>query len=139
MNLKQRFAAAVASLKDTKGMTLIEIMIVITIIAIIGALVVPNIMEGPKKARAAAAKQQILNFGTALDQYEMDNGRYPSTDEGLQELVTSGKMSKIPADPWKNEYQYVCPGEHGDYDLWSYGADGREGGEGFDADVTNWD
>ena len=138
--IKRRLACLKQTLTANAGMTLIEIMIVITIIAIISALVVPNIMEGPKKARAAAAKQQIQNFDMALAQYNMEKGNYPSTNEGLDALVTEGVMKKIPLDPWGNPYQYACPGNNdNDYDIWSYGADGKEGGEGYDADVSNWD
>lgn len=127
------------SLKKNDGMTLIEIMIVVAIIAILSAVVVPRFLNAPKTARVTSAQQQIKIFETALLQYSLDNGRFPSTDDGLQALVSEGYIQKIPNDPWEHPYNYLSPGEHdSDYDIWSYGADGQEGGEGFNADITSW-
>jgi general secretion pathway protein G len=129
------------SLRDNRGMTLIEIMIVLAIIAILGAIVVPRFMDMPQKARVTAAKNQIQNFSLAIEKYYFDTGRYPAEEEGLQVLKKEGYMKKIPKDPWGNPYHYRYPGEHNtdSYDLWSNGADGQEGGEGFDADISNWE
>jgi general secretion pathway protein G len=128
-------------LRKNDGMTLIEIMIVIAIIAIIGTLVVPNLMQAPQKARVTAAKQSINSLRTALLNHSLDSGGYPSTEDGLQSLVESGLLkNKDLNDPWGNPYQYSSPGEHDkEFDIWSYGADGKEGGEGFDADITSWE
>jgi general secretion pathway protein G len=140
-SMKNRILNAVKRLKENDGMTLIEIMIVITIIAIMGAIVVPNLMDMPKKAKAQAAKESINNLKLALQNYSLNNGNYPATDEGLEALTRDGLLKqKDTIDPWGNPYQYISPGEHdADYDLWSYGADGKDGGEGFDADVTSWE
>ncbi len=139
-SLKQRLRRALAQINNEKAFTLLEIMIVVTIIAILGALVVPRFMDMPKKANVTAARTQIQNFSMALDKYSLEKGRYPTTDEGMQALVEDGTMKKIPLDPWGNAYQYRSPGENDpDYEIWSYGADGRDGGEGFDADIKSWE
>ena len=140
------------AINSKAGITLIEIMIAITIIAIIGIVVYPMLMDLPQKARMQAAKQQIQNFGLALDRYSLDNGFYPTTEQGLQALAEKpsigkipkrypekGYLPKIPKDPWENDYIYISPGEHGDFDLISYGADGEEGGEDKNADVQSWE
>ena len=136
------------------GFTLIEIMVVLVIIAIMTALIAPQIMGRVDEARVTAAKQDIRTLETALDFYQMDNFRYPTTDQGLGALVekpeppppnwrTGGylKATTVPKDPWGNEYIYSSPGEQNpdSYDLYSLGADGQPGGEGKDADVANWD
>ena len=140
-NLKSRLLKMQKEiLRSQKGFTLLEIMIVVTIIAILGALVMPRFMDVPKKANVTAAKTQIQNLSMALDKYALEKGRYPSTDEGLQLLVTERIMKKIPNDPWGNPYQYRSPGEvDPDYEIWSYGADGKEGGEEYDADIKSWE
>lgn len=136
------------------GFTLIEIMVVLVIIAILGALIGPQIIRRVDEARVTAARQDIQTIGTALDFYRMDNFRYPTTDQGLEALVKAPeieplarnwrpegylKSRKIPLDPWQNEYRYLTPGSHGgQYDLYSLGADGQPGGEGFDADLGSW-
>ncbi len=138
--LKKRIKEIFLHLKKDEGMTLIEIMIVVTIIAILGALVVPRFLDMPQKARVSATKQQIKNFEMGLQKYSFENGRFPSTDEGLAMLVQEKIMKKIPRDPWGNDYQYRSPGENDpDFEIWSYGADGKEGGEGFDADIKSWE
>jgi len=139
-------------LKHTQGFTLIEIMVVIVILGVLAALVVPNILGRPDEARVSAAKSDIKAISNALNLYKLDNFNYPSTDQGLQALVTKpsgspeaknwnpdGYLPKLPKDGWGNEYQYLSPGAHGRFDLYSLGADGREGGEGIDADITSWE
>lgn len=133
------------------GFTLIEIMVVIIILGILAALVVPNIIGRPDEARVTAAKADIRAISNALDLYKLDNFTYPATDQGLDALVNrpaglpeaknwnaEGYLKKVPKDPWGNEFQYLSPGANGKFDLYSFGADGREGGEGVDADIVNW-
>jgi general secretion pathway protein G len=134
------------------GFTLIEIMVVLVIIAIMTALIAPQIMGRVDEARVTAAKQDIRTLETALDFYQMDNFRYPTTDQGLRALVEkpeppppnwrSGgylKATTVPKDPWGNEYRFIQPGTRGGaYDLYSLGADGETGGEGTDADIGSW-
>lgn len=134
------------------GFTLIEIMVVLVIIAIMTALIAPQIMGRVDEARVTAAKQDIRTLETALDFYQMDNFRYPSTDQGLKSLVekpeppppkwrTGGylKATTVPKDPWGNEYHYLQPGiKGGAYDICSLGADGEPEGEETDADVCSW-
>ncbi len=140
-------------LKCNDGFTLIEIMVVIVILSLLAILVAPKIIGRSDDAKIADAKIQIRNFETALKLYKLDNGIFPGTEQGLQSLVskpTSGVIPKkyreggylenkeIPKDPWGNDYVYVSPGQHGDYDLYSFGADGVRGGEGKDADIESW-
>jgi len=140
-----------ASRLDRAGMTLIEIIVVIVVLGILAAVVGTQVFGRVGESRVQAARTQIAQFEIQLDLYRLDNGRYPTTDQGLAALRSrpttppepnawKGPYAKkdIPADPWGNAYQYRYPGEHGDYDLVSLGADGKEGGEGEDADVVNW-
>ncbi len=138
-----------------EGFTLLELMIVITIIGILSLIVVPRFMDIPQKTRVEAAKQQIAAFGLALDRYNLDNGVYPTTDQGLQALVQKPgtepmpmnyneggylKKKEVPKDPWGHEYIYRSPGESGnEYEIMSYGADGKEGGEGTSSDIKSWE
>ena len=136
-----------------KGFTLIELLVVLVILGLLAALVGPRILGRVGGAKQEVAKSQIAMLEAALDQYRLDMGRYPTTEEGLRALIEPPedeemrkhwrgpylKKAKIPKDPWGREYQYRCPGEHGDFDLWSYGADGQPGGEGENADITNWE
>jgi general secretion pathway protein G len=131
-----------------RGFTFFEILVVITIIGLLAALVGPKLWDKISKGKQVAAKGQIELFGTALDAFRLDIGRYPTTEEGLKALreKPSGADNwtgpylpkEIPLDPWKNAYVYKSPGEHGDYDLISYGADKVEGGEGESQDVVSW-
>ena len=133
---------------DKKGFTLIELLVVLVILGLLAALVGPNIFKNLGKGQHGAAKAQIELLGQALDQFRLDVGRYPTTQEGLNALILSpgadnwqGPYLKkgLPNDPWGRPYQYQCPGNHGDYDLLSFGKDGAPGGEGDDKDITNWE
>jgi len=131
-----------------KGFTLFEILVVIIIIGLLAALVGPRLFGKVSSARQKAAKAQIELFGTALDTFRLDTGRYPTTEEGLKALreKPSGVErwegpylpKEIPVDPWDKPYVYKSPGQHGDYDLISYGLDGAEGGEGENLDIVSW-
>jgi len=135
-----------------RGFTLIEIMVVVVIIGILGALVVPKLMGKPGEARITAAKVDIASLMQALKLYKLDNQRYPTTEQGLKSLIekptsgpaangwkTGGYVDKLPKDPWGNPYQYLAPGVKGEVDLFSLGADGLPGGAGDDADIGSWD
>lgn len=134
------------------GFTLIEIMIVVVILGILASIVVPNIMESPDEARKVKAKQDIRTLEGALNLYKLDNFNYPSTDQGLDALVQkpsglpeaknwkkNGYIKKLPKDPWGNDYLYLSPGSQGTIDIFTYGADGRKGGDDAAADIGNWD
>ncbi|NIQ38323.1 MAG: type II secretion system major pseudopilin GspG [Proteobacteria bacterium] len=134
------------------GFTLIEIMVVVVILGILAAIIIPRISERPEQARRTKAVMDIKSIETALSLFLMDNGFYPTTEQGLEALVEKptagmipanfsegGYLKKIPLDPWKNPYIYISPGANGEYDLISYGADGEEGGEGKFADVNSWE
>jgi len=137
--------------RNQRGFTLIEIMVVVVILGILAAIVVPRLLDEPEKARRTSAATQIRSFESALGIFKLENGFYPSTEQGLQALVTKptdgripgrykagGYIKKIPLDPWNQPYLYLNPGVHGDFDLFSYGLDGETGGEGENADVSNW-
>ena len=141
----------VRSISTSRGFTLLEIMVVVVILGILAALVAPNVIRRIDDARVTKAKQDIRAYETALNLYRMDNFRYPTTEQGLEALVKQptdpniknwkqgGYIQNLRKDPWGNEYQYISPGSHGDYDLFTLGADGQPGGEGPDADHGNWD
>ncbi|WP_411711067.1 type II secretion system major pseudopilin GspG [Marinobacter sp. R17] len=136
-------------LNRNAGFTLIEIMVVMVILGLLVAIVAPNILGRSDQARVTVAQTQMSNIANALDLYRLDNGSYPSTQQGLQALVSKpsgspepknwnpdGYLKNVPQDPWDNDYQYISPGVNGPYDLFSYGSDGREGGEGDAADIS---
>jgi general secretion pathway protein G len=143
-------SAATAGRRQQSGFTLIEIMVVVVILGILAALVAPNVIRRVDDARVTKARQDIRAYETALNLYRMDNFRYPSTEQGLEALVTKpldpnirnwkdgGYIDGLKKDPWGNDYAYIAPGSHGDYDLYTLGADGQPGGEGPDADIGNW-
>lgn len=133
----------------SKGFSLIEIMVVVVILGILASLVVPKIMNRPDEARVVKAKQDILSIQNALDLYKLDNGFYPTTDQGLLALVekpTSDPtpnqwkeyLRHLPKDPWQRDYLYLNPGEHGEIDIFTYGANGQAGGTGINAEIGNW-
>jgi len=135
---------------SVRGFTLIEILVVVVILGILAMIVVPRVMEEPGRARVVRARQDIASIVAALNIYKLDNFIYPSTEQGLEALVTkpSGqpdapnwtqRLDRVPKDPWGHPYQYQHPGQHGEIDVYSYGADGKAGGEGEAADIGNWD
>lgn len=133
------------------GFTLIEIMVVVVILGILAAFVVPRLMDRPDEARIVKAKQDIRALESALNLYKLDNFIYPTTQQGLESLVqkpggepeprnykSGGYIKTLPKDPWGNAYQYLQPGTHGEFDLFSLGADNQPGGEGASGDIGNW-
>jgi len=139
---------------NQRGFTLIELMVVIVILGILAGLIIPRIMGRPEEARRMKARVQIESIETALKLYKLDNGSYPTTEQGLQALVeapTVGQLpkawreggylekGKVPKDPWDNEFIYLSPGVNSDFDLISYGADGEPGGEDINKDINNWE
>ena len=139
---------------DMRGFTLIELMVVIVILGILAGMIVPRIMDRPEEARRTKAGVDVGAIGQALKLYKLDNGKYPTTEQGLTALVEPpavGSLAKkwrdggyldkksVPKDPWDNDYIYISPGLHGDFDLMSYGSDGEPGGEGENADINSWE
>jgi general secretion pathway protein G len=139
--------------RDERGFTLIELMVVIVILGILAGLIIPRIMGRPDEARRAKARMQIESIDTALKLYRLDNGNYPTTEQGLQALVEQPAVGalaknwrqggylergKVPKDPWDNDFVYISPGANGDFDLSSLGADGEPGGEGKNKDINSW-
>jgi general secretion pathway protein G len=134
-----------------RGFTLLEVMVVVVILGILAALVVPKVMSRPDEARVTATRQDVASLMQALQLYRLDNQRYPTTEQGLQALVTrpesepippnwkpEGYVGRLPKDPWGHPYQYLNPGVHGEIDVYGFGADGAPGGEGRDADFGSW-
>ena len=145
---------AKTKLRHNAGFTLIELMVVIVILGILAGLIVPRIMGRPEEAKQLKARIQIESLGTALRLYKLDNGFYPSTEQGLQALVEMPETGniptkwrdggylekgKVPVDPWGGEFVYLSPGVHDDYDIISYGADGVPGGEDKNRDINSWE
>ena len=139
---------------DNRGFSLIELMVVIVILGILAALIAPRLIGRTEDAKLVQAKTQIEGLEVALKLYRLDNGVYPSTEQGLQALVQQPETApvpkkwrkggylekgRLPQDPWGNEYLYLSPGTHGDYDIISYGADGVQGGEDANNDINNWE
>ena len=137
-------------LRDQRGFSLIELLVVIIILGLIAGLVGPRLFGRVGQSKQAAARAQIELFGAALDQYRLDIGSYPQGTIGLQALVHNPNVANwngpylkkpvVPTDPWGRPYQYkCCPGDHGDYDIWTLGADAAPGGDGENRDVTSWE
>ena len=137
-------------MRNKSGFTLIEVIVVLVILGILASIVAPNVIGNVDKSRVVKANQDIRAIESALQMYRVDNFKYPSTDQGLQALVDKpssgaeaknwqkgGYIPKLPKDPWQNDYQYISPGESGDYDIYSLGADGVPGGEDFNADISH--
>jgi general secretion pathway protein G len=139
---------------NPKGFTMIELMVVIVILGILAAIIAPKLVGRTDEARITKARVDITNLETALKLYKLDNGVYPTTEQGLQALVEAPETgtaprnwreggylekNRVPKDPWGNEFVYLSPGVNGDFDLSSYGADGLAGGEGINADINNWE
>ncbi|PSW03377.1 type II secretion system protein GspG [Photobacterium lipolyticum] len=137
--------------RKQRGFTLLEVMVVIVILGVLASLVVPNLLGNKEKADQQKVVTDISALEQSLDMYKLDNSVYPSTDQGLEALVSKpsstpeprnyrdgGYIKRLPKDPWGYEYNYVMPGEHGAIDVFSLGADGQEGGEGNNTDIGNW-
>ncbi|KAE8176286.1 type II secretion system major pseudopilin GspG [Photobacterium carnosum] len=134
-----------------RGFTLLEVMVVIVILGVLASLVVPNLLGNKEKADQQKAVTDISSLEQSLEMYKLDNSVFPTTDQGLEALVTKpssspeprnyrdgGYIKRLPQDPWGYDYQYVAPGEHGAVDIFSLGADGQEGGDGINTDIGNW-
>jgi len=137
--------------RGDRGLTLIELMVVVVILSILAVVIVPRVIDRPDQARVARARADIAALSAALNLYRLDNATYPTTDQGLQALVSrpasspapanwaaNGYIDRVPTDPWGQPYQYLAPGVHGPFDVFSLGADGRPGGAGVSADIGNW-
>ena len=139
---------------NSRGFTMIELMVVIVILGILAAIIAPRLVGRTDEARITKARVDITNLETALKLYKLDNGVYPTTEQGLQALVEAPETgtaprnwreggylekNRVPKDPWGNEFVYLSPGVNGEFDLSSYGADGLAGGEGINADINNWE
>jgi general secretion pathway protein G len=135
---------------EEDGFTLVELMVVIVIIGLLATIVVLNVLPSGDTARIQKAKADIATIEQGLEMYRLQQSTYPSTTQGLQSLVAApagvdagryqagGYIKKLPNDPWGKPYLYAAPGRHGAFDVWTYGADGKEGGEGVDADIGSW-
>jgi len=126
-----------------QGFSLLEIMVVLIIIGVMASIVAPRFIERADEAKVDSTKVQMTNIKQALKLYRLQHGQYPSSSEGLKALVSAGKDGKryidvLPTDAWGGDFVYLSPGVHGDVDILSYGADGKSGGSGFDADIGNW-
>ena len=133
-----------------RGFTLLELMIAVAIIAVMSVFVVPSVLDNLEKAKVTQARADIETLSAALKMYKASTGRYPTAEQGLQALISrptvgpipqgwSRQLDKLPNDPWKRPYQYASPGIKGDVDVFSFGANGESGGEGFDADIGSWE
>ena len=147
-----RYSKAFPMRKQTqRAFTLIEVLVVVVILAILAAIVVPRVIGRTDDAMVAKARADVQGLSTALGLYKLDNFTYPSTDQGLDALVSKpggspeaanwrsgGYIDRLPKDPWNREYQYLSPGTHGEFDIYTLGQDGQTGGDGIAADIGNW-
>ncbi len=151
-NLNPQLVCPTKLTRRSKGFTLIEIMVVLVIMGILASFVVPKIMSRVDDARVSQAKQDISTMMNALKLYKLDNQRFPTTEQGLQSLITKpttgpaangykseGYLDKLPKDPWGNQYQYSSPGLKSEVEIYTLGKDGQQGGVGYDADIGSWD
>jgi len=140
----------IASFRRSSGFTLIELLVVLAIIGLLAGLVGPQVIKHLGESKSKAARVQLEELSSALDMYRIDNGRYPTSEEGLDVLIEAPsnaagwngpylRKKKVPLDPWNQPYHYTAPGQHGKYDLFTLGADNAEGGEGEDKDVLGWE
>ncbi len=138
-----------ASRHDDHGFSLLELMVVVVILSILALVIVPRVIDRPDQARVTRAKSDVATLESAMNLYKLDNLRYPTTEQGLQALVTrpssepappnwSKYIDRLPKDPWGADYMYLSPGVHGEFDIFSFGADGVQGGSGSDADIGTW-
>jgi len=135
-------------LKNKQGFTLIELIVVVVILGLLATIVAPKFLDKPSQAKRIVAKTNIESIKSALELYKLDNGVYPTTNQGLDALVikptgvdnwkAGGYISKLPTDPWGRDFQYLQPGENGAYDIFSYGLDNQEGGTDENADIVSW-
>jgi len=137
--------------KGDDGFSLLELMVVVVILSVLALVIVPRVIDRPDQARMARAQSDIAAISSAVNLYRLDNFRYPTTEQGLAALVsrpvtdppapnwaTGGYMDRLPTDPWGTPYQYLSPGVHGEFDVFTYGADGTPGGQDADADIGSW-
>ncbi|WP_279305884.1 type II secretion system major pseudopilin GspG [Phaeobacter sp. JL2872] len=151
MPLSAPISAPAESTRRDAGFSLLELMVVVVILSILALVVVPRVIDRPDQARAARAKADIAAIASSVNLYRLDNFRYPTTEQGLAALVNrpasdpvpenwaeNGYMDRLPVDPWGKPYQYLSPGVHEDFDIFTYGANGVAGGTGADADIGSW-
>lgn len=131
------------------GFSLLELMVVVVILSILALVIVPRVIDRPDQARVTRAQSDLATLSNAVKLYKLDNFRYPTTEQGLAALVSkpasepvpanwSGYIDRLPKDPWGNEYSYLSPGVHDDFDIFTFGADGVQGGDGVNADIGTW-
>ena len=137
--------------REDAGFSLLELMVVVVILSILALVIVPRVINRPDQARVVRVQTDLAALESAVNLYKLDNFRYPTTEQGLEALVTrpsgepapanwsdGGYIERLPKDPWGNDYQYLSPGVHGEFDIFTFGADGTRGGDGPDADIGTW-
>ena len=137
--------------REDAGFSLLELMVVVVILSILALVIVPRVINRPDQARVVRVQTDLAALESAVNLYKLDNFRYPTTEQGLEALVTrpsgepapanwsdGGYIERLPKDPWGNDYQYLSPGVHGEFDIFTFGADGTQGGDGADADIGTW-